>query len=147
MIGPYEADHACACHALPRLSAAGLTLKHDAILAPGRSLPEATPDLAQAILEADLPERVRAMGNSNGLGFAITHPGSAGLSVAVHWWAQGSVLCQHFHRAAVGHMTTNRPAIGCVWELDIIAFEARAWRRLMMAPQPEPEAYLSDLAC
>lgn len=87
MIGTFEADHARACHTLPRLSGAGLTLKHYAILAPGRSLSEVAPDLAQDILEADLPERVHAMGDSNGLGFAITHPGSAGLSVAIHWWA------------------------------------------------------------
>ncbi|QBF32943.1 hypothetical protein CFI11_17195 [Thalassococcus sp. S3] len=90
------------------------------------------------------------MGDSNDMGFVIIHPGDLGLSISAHWWAQGSVLCQHIYRrlhdAPLPMDTVSRPVIGCVWELALIQSEQRAWRTAMMRPDPDPEAYLLTFA-
>ena len=104
--------------------------------------------VAKAFLERDVPERVAAMGDSNGLGFVIIHPGDVGLTVAAHWWAQGSVLCQHIYRreysAAEAMDTVTRPVVACVWELALINAEQEAWRETMMTTAPDRAAYLKS---
>ncbi|MEJ6395406.1 hypothetical protein V8J82_19250 [Gymnodinialimonas sp. 2305UL16-5] len=83
------------------------------------------------------------------LGFAIVHPGVEGVSVAAHWWEQGSVLCHHIQRRLYASdqeaRVAERGVIGCVWELAVIAAEQGFWRETMMNRQPAPDAYLAQI--
>ena len=114
-------------------------------------LKEVTDDmlsLAKAFVERDVLERVAAMGDSNGLGFVIIHPGDLGLTVSAHWWAQGSVLCQHIYRREYSSDeamdTVTRPVVACVWELALINAEQETWRQTMMTREPDRAAYLAS---
>lgn len=102
---------------------------------------------ATRFLQIEVLDRVAAMGESNGLGFIIIHPGDLGLSISAHWWVQGSVLCQHIHRQLYGASepmeTVARPVVACVWELALINAEQEAWRQTMMATTPDRAAYLA----
>ncbi len=125
-----------------------LHFKVHGLLAPGKEVTDDMVSLAKQFLEQDVPERVAAMGDSNGLGFVIIHPGDLGLTVSAHWWAQGSVLCQHVFRqeyaAAEPMDTVARPAVACVWELALINSEQEAWRETMMTREPDRAAYLAS---
>ncbi|MBO9427018.1 hypothetical protein J7444_19945 [Labrenzia sp. R4_1] len=90
------------------------------------------------------------MGDSNGLGFVILHPGDLGVTIAAQWWSQGSVLCQRIYRRQydddVPLDTIRRPSVACVWELEIINAEQTIWRETMMTLRPDRFAYLNTLA-
>lgn len=120
------------------------------LLADGKEVSEAMRTKMRDFIGEEVLPRVKAEGDSNDLGFVIIHPGDWGISIAAHWWIQGSVLCQHIYRQlydADGPMdTVTRPVIGCVWELQLIAFEHDAWRRTMMTSTPASDAYLEARA-
>lgn len=118
--------------------------------AAGRDMADGDLACAQDFLTGEVQPAVAAQGDSDDLGFVIVHPGSAGLSIAAHWWVQGSVLCQRLFRkeydAAQPVDTTARAVVACVWELAIINAEQLAWRQTMMVARPDPEAYLAARA-
>ncbi|WP_299027380.1 hypothetical protein [uncultured Sulfitobacter sp.] len=117
------------------------------LLAEGKTVTREMIDIAGHFLREDVLGDVEDMGDSNGLGFVIIHPGDTGLTIAAHWWAQGSVLCQRIYRHQYSDAkpldTINRPAVACVWELDIITAEQNRWRETMMQPEPDETAYLT----
>lgn len=127
-----------------------LEVKLYGLLAEGQQITDAMLATTQQFLETEVAARVEAMGDSNGLGFVIVHPGDLGLTIAAQWWAQGSVLCQHIYRKAYAEAdpmdTVTRPAVGCVWELALISAEQDAWRATMMQGTPDPAAYLARRA-
>jgi len=85
-------------------------------------------------------------GGSARLGFAIVHPGTEGISFLMHWWEQGSVLCQSVRRRSYDGTAIDvaaRGVIGCVWELAVIDAEQRAWRSTMMQGRPDADAYMA----
>lgn len=116
------------------------------LLAEGQAVCADTVAAARWFLDGEVLDRVAAMGESNGLGFVILHPGDLGLTIAAQWWVQGSVLCQHNYRKAYDAEapmdTVARPVVGCVWELAILQAEQAAWRATMMRAEPDPAAYL-----
>ncbi|MEM9333071.1 MAG: hypothetical protein AAGA53_17240 [Pseudomonadota bacterium] len=116
------------------------------LLAEGTTI---TPDMIQkteAFLKDQVLPKATEMGNNNGLGFAIIHPGELGLTIGGYWWAQGSVLCQQIYRHEYKHTkpldTISRPAVACVWELQIITAEEKYWRQNMMRADHSAERYL-----
>jgi len=123
-----------------------LQFKVYGLLADGKALSADMLSEARQFLEDEVLDRVAMMGESNGLGFVIIHPGDLGLSISAHWWVQGSVLCQHIHRQLYGAdepmETITRPVVACVWELALINAEQQAWRKTMMRPLPDRAAYL-----
>jgi hypothetical protein len=127
-----------------------LKLKVYGLLAEGATIDDAMELLAQSVVRKEVLQRVRDEGNSNGMGFVIIHPGTLGLSISVHWWIQGSVLCQHIYRklysAAEPMDTARRPVVACVWELALINAEQEAWRRTMMRTGPDPSGYMEQRA-
>lgn len=127
-----------------------LEVKVYGLLAEGKEITDKMVEQAAEILRRDVPQRVAALGDSNGLGFVIIHPGDLGISISFHWWIQGSVLCQHIHRQLYGASepmdTRTRPVVACVWELALINSEQEAWRRTMMISRPDPAAYLESRA-
>ncbi|WP_234804009.1 hypothetical protein [Ensifer adhaerens] len=127
-----------------------LRLKVYGLVADSHAIDGATVSLARSFAQADVLPRVADQGDSNGLGFVIVHPGTLGLSISVHWWIQGSVLCQHIYRkqysAAEPVDTRKRPVIACVWELALINAEQETWRKTMMTSEPSSSAYMASRA-
>jgi hypothetical protein len=127
-----------------------LRLKVYGITAEGQNLSDSIVSKAHAFAQRDLPSLVAAEGEDDGLGFVIIHPGQLGVSVLLHWWIQGSVLCQHIERTLWGANTpmdtASRPVIACVWELGLINAEQCIWRDTMMVPEPDPDTYLDTRA-
>jgi hypothetical protein len=123
-----------------------LQFKVYSLLAEGKDVDPEMISTAKQFIAAEVLGRVATMGKSNGLGFVIIHPGDLGISISVHWWVQGSVLCQHNHRQLYGASepmnTVARPVIACVWELALINSEQEAWRQNMMGVAPDRAAYL-----
>lgn len=147
-IGPTEVYQPRAVSDLGVWEVGSLHLKIYGLLATGKEVTHDMVSVAKAFLQRDVLERVDAMGDSNGLGFVIIHPGDLGLTVSAHWWAQGSVLCQHIYRqeyaAAEPMDTVARPVVACVWELALINSEQEAWRDTMMTREPDQAAYLAS---
>eukprot|EP00903_Cladosiphon_okamuranus_P001748 g1746.t1 len=127
--GPFEIYHPRRVSDLDVWSFGGVAFKVYGLTAEGKAI---TPDLVEAadvFVRDEVLPRVKAMGDSNGLGFVIVHPGALGVTIAAHWWVQGSVLCQHLYRKNDGDDApldaVGRPVVACVWELDIIQAEQR----------------------
>ncbi len=127
-----------------------LQLKVYGIVAEGQRLGKAVVEDAYSFAAGDVPPLVEAEGEDNGLGFVIIHPGDLGVSVLVHWWIQGSVLCQHIKRTLRGSdtpmNTAARPVIACVWELGLINAEQNLWRETMMTGEADAAAYMNARA-
>ncbi|MER9106346.1 hypothetical protein NKH95_20700 [Mesorhizobium sp. M0848] len=124
----------------------GLKLKVYGLVADNKKVDGPLATLAQSIVRQEVLPRVVDEGGDNGMGFVIIHPGELGVSILVHWWIQGSVLCQHIYRklyfATVPMDTVKRPVIACVWELALINAEQEAWRKTMMKGEPSPSGYM-----
>jgi hypothetical protein len=127
-----------------------LQLKVYGILAEGQKITDDLCNDARAFAECEMPDLVAIEGADNGLGFIIIHPGDLGASILLHWWAQGSILCQHIMRTEWGASTpmdmADRPVVACVWELGLIDAEQRVWRETMMVAKPNPATYLNTVA-
>lgn len=125
----------------------GLKYKVYGITAKGKEISETLLDDARRFIATEVSVLIRAQGEDNGLGFVVIHPGDLGVSILVHWWIQGSVLCQHITRklwdADVPLDSASRPVIACVWELGLINAEQKIWRETMMTGEPDPAAYIS----
>ncbi len=130
------------------MDAGPLRLKVYGLMADDHVVTDAMIALAQSIANTQVVAKSEALGDGNGLGFVIIHPGALGLSISCHWWVQGCVLCQYFYRQLYGADAPmdDRPVIGCVWELGVIAAEQEAWRRWMMCDQPDARAYIAARA-
>ncbi|MFF9281386.1 hypothetical protein [Streptomyces griseosporeus] len=89
--------------------------------------------------------------------FVVLHRGGdTGAYLNVYSWVWDNVL--HFRGAAAGQpvlgcpdtdpthfVPTDRPWIGCVWELPPLLHERDAWVRHLLAPDtPDLTAYLAD---
>jgi len=125
-----------------------LQLKAYGIVADGQDISETILNRAKEFANRDVPPLVKAEGDQSDLGFVIIHCGDLGVSVLVHWWVQGSVLCQHIQRRLHGveKPMATRPVIACVWELGLINAEQQVWRDTMMTTKPDATAYLNARA-
>jgi hypothetical protein len=93
----------------------------------GTHAPDARPEFVAATLDAArgvLPD-------GGGAGFVIAHDAStAGLGL-VYWWANDNEIHARFFGAPLDRPTALAPIDGtglaCVWELEILDFERRAW--------------------
>ena len=143
---PLEIYHPRAVSDLGIWEIGPLHFKVYGLLAAGTDISGDMTETARRFVFDEVLARVADMGESNNLGFLIIHPGDLGITIAAHWWAQGSVLCQHIYRKAYADSapmdTVSRPAVACVWELALINAEQEAWRKTMMCPEPDRAAYL-----
>lgn len=128
----------------------GWLLKRYAITASGGP---ASPDLLDAALA--VAGRVLPAANDteagHGVGFVVAHEGRDGNYVLVDWWTGENMLAQQIHIApphsADGFKRfDNRQIVSCVWELQILAFEGRAWvdKVLSQPDQPDIDGYLHE---
>jgi hypothetical protein len=98
-------------------------LKHYGIAVDGD---EPRPELAAAtrrVAETAVP--------TGACGFTIAHDAAtAGLAIA-YWWANENEIHKHVFAAPLDDPGALEPADGtgmaCVWELEVIEFERRAW--------------------
>jgi len=81
-------------------------------------------------------------------GFIIYHKGSAGITLQVHWWVEGCVLCHDHVRLVyegVDPIASVRPyVVGCVWEMALLNHERVAWQNTMMGETPSASDYLDN---
>lgn len=131
---------------LADIRAGDLTLKVYWIDAHGaHAPPPALLEAAAAATRATLREAASAEGEAQGQGFAVLHRGDQGTWLLMDWWAHGDILCQRLARADPG--TTgfvamdHRPLMACVWEMQVIEAERRAWIDHMMTGTPEPSRW------
>lgn len=117
------------------------------ILAEGQKITENIINNAHNYLLNDIPDVIGSNDENDGLGFVIIHPGELGVSVLVHWWIQGSVLCQHVRRwlwgSDVAIDMSSKHVVACVWELGLINAEQTIWRSTMMNETSSPSNYLA----
>lgn len=110
------------------------------------SISEDMMHFAYSYVKNELPKIVEYSDQHNGLGFVIIHSGELGYSVLVHWWEQGSVLCQQVVRKTWNKDTamnmSARSVVACVWELGLINSEQLIWRNTMMNSSPDSKKYI-----
>jgi hypothetical protein len=82
-----------------------------------------------------------------GVGFAIAHDARLGIAL-VYWWQSENELHQRIYVSPKDDpraftQVENQPA-GCVWELEVVDFERRAWiEDLLARPEgPDLDRYL-----
>jgi hypothetical protein len=76
---------------------------------------------------------VRALAEPGIPGFTIAHDAvSAGLGL-VYWWANDNEIHARYHAAPKDNpgalVAVEDTGMACVWELEVIDFERRAWLR------------------
>jgi hypothetical protein len=82
---------------------------------------------------AALAEAVRALAEPGVPGFTIAHEGQAAAMALVYWWADENEVHRRAYAAALplddpGALEPlGGTGMACVWELEVIDFERRAW--------------------
>lgn len=143
---------------LPPIEVAGRWIKRYHVTADPAGI---APEVARAAY-AVLPELLPAPDGTPPAAFTVLHRGGDdGAYLNAYSWVWDNVL--HFRGAAAGQpvlgcpdddpthfVPTDRPWIGCVWELPPILHERDAWVRHMLVPRapevPDLGAYLADSA-
>jgi hypothetical protein len=104
---------------------------------------DATRDLAAAVLP-----QPPAGDDHYGVAFATAHDAASVYIALVYWWQSENELHQRIHVSPKDEpiafaQVENQPA-GCVWELEIVNFERRAWIDDVLANPdgPDLERYL-----
>jgi hypothetical protein len=111
----------------------------------GTHAPDARPEFVAATLDAAR----EALPDGGGAGFVIAHDAkTAGLSL-VYWWANENEVHGRFFASPLDDPAAFAPADGtglaCVWELEIIDFERRAWLEHVLRDD-DLDAYLAQRA-
>ena len=93
----------------------------------GTHAPDARPEFVAATVEAARG----ALPDGGGAGFVIAHDATtAGLGL-VYWWANDNEIHARYFASPLDDAGAVVPVDGtgmaCVWELEIIDFERRAW--------------------
>ena len=111
----------------------------------GTHASDARPDLIAATLEAAravLPE-------GGGAGFVIAHDAkTAGLGL-IYWWANENEVHGRFFASPLNNpaalAANDGSGLACVWEMEIIDFERRAWLEHVLK-NDDLDAYLAKQA-
>ena len=112
--------------------------------APRRDLVEASVRKAAEVL----PREAHAEGRE-GVGFVTVHDATACGITMVYWWQGTNELHQRIYLSPLDDPTAMTPlepqAAGCVWELEVVDHERRAWLEdvLKNPAGPDIDAYLS----
>lgn len=112
---------------------------------------EARPDFVEEVVRR-MPEVMPApaLGNGrHGVGFVIAHDAATASIAIYYWWSSFNELHQHIligpKADPRGMAKFEHQAAGCVWELEVIDFERRAWLSDVLANPggPDIERYLA----
>jgi hypothetical protein len=92
-----------------------------------------------------LVEAVRALAQPAAPGFTIAHDAKSAALGLVYWWENENELHARMYAAPLGDPGRLAPldgaGLGCVWELEVIDFERRAWLEDVLVGE-DLEAYL-----
>ena len=141
---PYAARHV---RFVRREALDGWQLKLYSIALNGR---EADPDFLEATrdLAASALPQPPVADDRYGVAFATAHDATSLHIALIYWWQSENELHQRIYVSPKGEpisftQVENQPA-GCVWELEIVDFERRAWIEdvLARAEGPDLERYL-----
>jgi hypothetical protein len=106
--------------------------------------------LAETLRRApDIFPRPAAGGSRHGIGFVIAHDAQTASIALYYWWESYNELHSRVYVGPKDDPTamTQLPTqvAGCVWELEIIDFERRAWLADVLANPagPDVERYLA----
>lgn len=100
------------------------------------------------VAAASLPPQPARTDARPGVGFAIHHAGRGMDFFVLGWWDEENELCVRVLARAMNDVREWREVryhtIGCVWDLEIIAFERDAYVATVLARSGEPDldAYL-----
>ncbi|MGH3022646.1 MAG: isochorismatase [Gaiellaceae bacterium] len=123
-------------------------LKLYSITLPGK---EPRPELVDAVLDLapDVFPQPAVDESRYGTGFVTIHD-SATFGIALYyWWQSENELHQRIYLSPLDDPTALKkmadPAAGCVWELQVVDFESRAWLADVLANPdgPDVELYLT----
>lgn len=137
---------------LPLAEDRGWRLKRYAILSNGRELDDAVIAAATEAAFERLPtagELNDADGN-HGVGFQIVHFAEQIASVSpVFYWQWGSVLANAPQMRAAWETPTQfgdgvTEVVGCVWEMQVVSFEAEAWTLTVLSNREAPKVRLEN---
>jgi hypothetical protein len=80
---------------------------------------------------AALAEAVRGLAEPDVPGFTIAHDAKSSALGLVYWWANDNELHARLYGAPLDDPANLAPyegnGISCVWELEVLDFERRAW--------------------
>lgn len=99
---------------------------------------EATRDLAASIL----PQPPSA-DDRYGVGFATAHDATSVYIALIYWWQSENELHQRIYvstkASPIAFVPVEQQPAGCVWELEIVDFERRAWIEDVLANPDGPD--------
>lgn len=107
------------------------------------------PDARAEFVAATLDAAREALPDGGGAGFVIAHDAkSAGLSL-VYWWANENEIHGRFFASPLDDpaalVPDNGTGLACVWEMEVIDFERRAWLEHVLK-NDDLDAYLARRA-
>ena len=123
-----------------RLKLYGIALKGKD---PDPEFVEATRDLAASVLP-----QPPSTDDRYGVGFATAHDATSLYIALIYWWQSENELHQRIYVSPkddpIAFVPVENQPAGCVWELDVVDFERRAWREDVLANPsgPDLERYL-----
>jgi hypothetical protein len=111
----------------------------------GTHAPDARPEFVEATVDAART----ALPYGGGVGFVIAHDArTAGLAL-VYWWDNDNEIHGRFFASPLDDPAALVPndgtGVGCVWELEVLDFERRAWLEDVLK-RDDVEAYLEKRA-
>ncbi len=124
---------------LPIGESNGWRLKRYGIVAKDKHYDSSVVDsaLEAAIDRLPIAGKLEDPDGNHGVGFQIVHFAEVAIVSPVFYWMWGSVLANAKQMRAQWSNTHTfetgvQEVVGCVWEMDIIAFETNAWKETML---------------
>lgn len=106
---------------------------------------EPRPELIDATLELapSVFPQPPVSDDRHGIGFVIVHDAKTMAIALYYWWQAGNELHQRVFTAPIERpralVQMENTAAGCVWELEVIDFERRAWIEDVLANPAGPD--------
>lgn len=124
---------------LPIGEANGWKLKRYGIIAKDRAFDSSvsTSALESAIERLPIAGRLEDAEGNHGVGFQIVHFAEEAVVSPVFYWIWGSVLANTCQMRAQWRDTNAfeagvKEVVACVWEMEIICFETKSWKEMML---------------
>jgi hypothetical protein len=98
--------------------------------------------------DATLVEATRALAEAGVPGFTIAHRGKAAAMALVYWWAEENEVHRRAYASPLPLTHADElqrltgTGMACVWELEVIDFERRAWLEDVLIDD-DVDAYLA----
>lgn len=135
---------------LPSVAQGGWRLKRYGIVSEGRGIDPAISDAATSEALRRLPEpgALSDGAGNHGVGFQLVHFAQVAVVSPVFYWQWGSVLANLEQLRASWDQPTRfetgvREVVGCIWEMEIVAYEVDLWKRVMLVEGDQPDARLA----